>query len=87
MQQSRAVTDTTVDNNLFGRNITAARAFAGMSQRQLADAIGVPRPVISSWENGRHEPRRETRDRLAAVLGKPVWWFYRDHTANDGEAA
>lgn len=28
-----------------------------LTQRQLANAINVTVPTISSWENGRHEPK------------------------------
>lgn len=33
------------------------REDAGLTQRQLADALGVTVTTISAWENRRHEPR------------------------------
>ena len=33
------------------------RENAGMTQRQLAQALNLTVTTISSWENGRHEPR------------------------------
>ena len=33
------------------------REDVGLTQRQLADRLGVTTTTISAWENGRHEPR------------------------------
>ena len=33
------------------------RENAGLTQRQLAQALDLTVTTISSWENGRHEPR------------------------------
>jgi len=33
------------------------REDVGLTQRQLADLLGVTTTTISAWENGRHEPR------------------------------
>jgi transcriptional regulator with XRE-family HTH domain len=40
------------------------RERAGLSQQQVADALGVSRPAVTRWENGIREPRGTTR-RLA----------------------
>jgi transcriptional regulator with XRE-family HTH domain len=47
-----------------------SRREAGLSQRNLAQAIGVAQSKISAWENG-HENvlSKEKRDRLEAILG------------------
>lgn len=33
------------------------REDAGLTQKQLAQALGVTITTVSAWENGRHEPR------------------------------
>ena len=33
------------------------RENVGLTQRQLAEALNVTISTVSSWENGRHEPR------------------------------
>lgn len=33
------------------------REDAGLTQRQLAQALNVTISTVSAWENGRHEPR------------------------------
>jgi transcriptional regulator with XRE-family HTH domain len=42
----------------IGARIKIARARRGMSQQQVADAIGVARTTVDSWENGRSQPKR-----------------------------
>ena len=72
---------------IVGRNIAIARKLAGMNQAQLAECVGVPASYISTWEGGRHEPRAASFLRLEEVLEKPRWWFYKDHSRDDDEAA
>ena len=39
-----------------------------MTQQELADAVGVDRTAVSTWETGRHFPQRYI-GRVEAVLG------------------
>lgn len=49
--------------------IRAVRIAAGMTQQQLADALGVAQQSVTRWETGEREPRVSTLRRIAAVLG------------------
>ena len=49
----------------LGNLIREARQYAGMSQTELAEAVGTKQSVISRWERGREAPRADT---LAKVL-------------------
>ena len=49
--------------------IRAARIAAGMTQQQLADALGIAQQSVTRWETGEREPRVSTLKRIAAVLG------------------
>ena len=40
----------------IGRKIKNARAAAGLTQEQAAEALGVSRQTISNWENGKTWP-------------------------------
>jgi len=53
----------------MGKRIEKARKKAGLSQEELAEALGVTPPAISHWENGRHEIRPSNRKKLAKTLG------------------
>jgi transcriptional regulator with XRE-family HTH domain len=72
---------------IVGRNIVIARKLAGMSQAQLGRLVGAPANYLSEWEAGKHEPRAARLEKLAEVLEQPLWWFYMDHTEDDGAEA
>ena len=52
--------------------IRAARIAAGMTQQQLADALGIAQQSVARWETGEREPRVSPLKRIAAVLGCDV---------------
>ena len=49
--------------------IASARMAAGMTQGQLAEAIGCTQKDVSRWERGTHAPRVETLAKMAEALG------------------
>ena len=46
------------------------RAGAGMTQAELADALGISRSVVAAWERGGEVPRVDELERVAQVCGK-----------------
>ena len=52
--------------------IAAARMAAGMTQAQLAEAIGCKQLTISRWERGEFSPNASALQRLSDVLGCPM---------------
>lgn len=66
-------TDPTELSADFGRRLAAARMAAGLSQRQLARAIGHEGPdAVSRYERGLREPRLSALVALASALKVPV---------------
>ena len=53
----------------LGPTLRRLRRLRGMSQREVARAAGVTRPMISAYERERTLPSVETLDRLLATLG------------------
>lgn len=53
---------------MIGQAIKTARKAAGLTQEDLANAIGVKRSVVSKYENGQIGPRYETVERIAEAL-------------------
>ena len=47
--------------------IKALRDHLGMTQRQLADELGVRQQTISEWEVGVYIPRRSTQKYLSLI--------------------
>jgi transcriptional regulator with XRE-family HTH domain len=52
----------------FGRALQRAREECGLSQRGLADALGVSQASVSQWLMGQTAPRPERVDALERVL-------------------
>lgn len=52
----------------MGEKLKAARRAAGMTQAQLAEAIGVNQMHVSRWESGKVEPGVLIVKRMAEVL-------------------
>lgn len=54
--------------------IKAAREYAGLSQGDLARAVGCTRSLVSQWEAGAWRADRWI-DRIAAACGVSRWWL------------
>jgi transcriptional regulator with XRE-family HTH domain len=46
------------------------RVGAGMTQAQLATALGISQSTVAAWESGDQVPRVDELERLAQVCGK-----------------
>lgn len=55
--------------------IKEARKAAGLSQTELAEAVGVTRSAVAYWEAGRNIPRRDVIAKIAEVTGKSIPWL------------
>ena len=52
--------------------ITSARMAAGMTQAQLAEAIGVKPQQVGNWERGERNPKLDALERIASACGCSV---------------
>lgn len=57
---------------MYAARIRAARAFAGLSQDELAHELGVEVQTIKRRENGKADPKRQELLAIAAVTGVPI---------------
>lgn len=53
----------------MGERIRQARERAGLSQKQIAEALGIDQSAVSFWETGKSEPTLHNLRRLADILG------------------
>jgi transcriptional regulator with XRE-family HTH domain len=60
---------------LIGRKLTAARTLADLSQRELAEATGVPQSHISDLERGTMNASCRMLARLSAALNVDPGFF------------
>lgn len=54
----------------LGKRIRAARVRLGLTQVQLAEAVGVAQATVCKWERGQLRPDDALLKRLSSVLGK-----------------
>ncbi len=67
----------------IGNNIRTARLQKGISQEELALAIGVTKSTISKYELGQREPRSEQLNTIAAALGVRYYDLLPAHTKRE----
>lgn len=67
--EERARWERTALARAVANAVVAYRTVHHLSQRALADKIGMKRPALSRLELGEHNPSIETLERLAGVLG------------------
>ena len=66
--------------SIVAKHLKQARLRAGLSQKQLGIDAGIDEfsasARINQYERGKHMPDLQTLTRLAAVLRRPVPYFY-----------
>lgn len=56
----------------FGNRLCALRSNAGLTQKEVADRIGISNKAVSKWENGKAKPTTNSLRKLAALFDIPV---------------
>ena len=68
----------------FSDKIKRAREVAGMTQNELAQAVGVSQRTIASYESGGAKARRSTIEKLGAALKVSVKFLSDDVHRSSG---
>lgn len=63
-------------NKEIGEMIRTRRMIHGMTQDDLANAIGVTASAIGLFENGKRRPKDEVAEAIADVFNIPKWAVY-----------
>lgn len=66
-----------------GSLVLAARLKAGLTQRQLADRLGVTQPVVAAYESGRRQPTVPTLMRMVSAAGFDLRLSLAPHEDHD----
>lgn len=59
----------------LGERFALARRRAGYDQQQMADALGVSRPLVSKWERGKSVPDVNQAAKWAEVTDHSFGWL------------
>jgi transcriptional regulator with XRE-family HTH domain len=70
--------------NALGARLRAARLRGGMTQAQLARAVGTSERNIFRWEHGKNSPRLKYLSAIAAATGETVDHFLSADGDGDG---
>lgn len=57
---------------MLSTNLKKLRSHKNITQRMLADSLGVTQQAVAKWENGKAEPDTETLKKLAKYFGISV---------------
>ena len=63
------------DMATFGDRLAAARDAAGLSQKELAQRVGIKASTLRAWEEDLSEPRANRLSILAGLLGVSISWL------------
>lgn len=66
---------TTYDGRTIGERIRERRKELRMTQKQLADKLGVKYQTVQAWELNSRNPKLETVEKLASALGVSSGWL------------
>lgn len=61
--------DEAIATTFPGGRIRSARLSAGLTQQQVADAVGVTVAQVSKWETGKRNPKTDALKKLASATG------------------
>lgn len=67
--------DYSDESSTFGDRLVLARDALGLSQKQLADRLGVKLKTLRHWEEDRAEPRANKLVMLAGMLNVSIVWL------------
>jgi len=62
----------------IGRRIQKAREESGLSQEELASALGITQSALSNYELGKRRLYLANLEQIANVLGRPLSYFMEE---------
>ena len=63
------------DAATLGDRIAAAREASGLTQKELAQRVGIKTSTLRGWEDDLNEPRANRWSMLAGILGVSLSWM------------
>jgi len=72
-----------ISPSVAGSLILAARLKSGLTQRELADRLGISQPTVAAYESGRRQPTVPTLMRWLAAAGFDLRMTLAPHDDHD----
>ena len=66
----------------IGKKIKQLRENKGLSQKELADSLGVTQQAIDAWERSITNPRKKSIDKLSSFFNVNGGFFFEDDIKN-----
>lgn len=66
----------------IGKKIKQLRENKGLSQKELADSLGVTQQAIDAWERSITNPRKKSIDKLSSFFNVNGGFFFEDDIQN-----
>jgi len=73
-----------IDKKVFSRRLALLLQKNGMSQKDLADRLGLSQPAVHKYLNNKSFPDLETIFQISSLFGVPVEWLFVEDDAEDG---
>ena len=65
-----------MDNNYIGDNLRYLRSKKGVTQTEVAKAVGIPVTTYNAYETGQNVPRDEVKLRIANYFNRTVQFIF-----------
>ena len=65
-----------MEDNYIADNLRYLRKRKGITQTELAEALGIPVTTYNAYETGQNRPRMETMQKIADFYGRTVQFIF-----------
>lgn len=65
-----------MDNNYIGDNLRYLRKKKGVTQTEVAKALGIPTTTYNAYETGQNVPRDEVKLKIASYFNRTVQFIF-----------
>lgn len=65
-----------MENNYIAENLRYLRKKKGVTQAEIAKALGVPATTYNAWETGQNIPRDQMKQAIADYYGRTVGFIF-----------
>jgi len=71
-----------LEGNYIADNLREMRRRKGVSQVEIARALGVPATTYNAWETGQNIPRDQMKQKIAEYYGRTVQFLFYSRIAH-----